>query len=179
MSSETVARQGAAAPWRARVGELIFVGAILAFSALGVLLSGAIREPVGSSNVLGARVLPYVVTAFMCLTALAAFIATLRGRVGTPEEGEDVDESVGTSWRTVALLVIAFASLMVVIPIAGWPVAVTVLFTGSALALGAKSWWRALLIGAGLGVLTQVLFGILLGLSLPAFGEYLPEVFRG
>lgn len=172
---------GAEAPTarRGRLSELIFVGAILAFAIVGIVLSGTINEPPGSSNVLGARVLPYIVTALMAAAALVAFLATLGGRVGTPDDGEDIDPNIATSWTTVAILVVAFASLMVVIPVAGWPVAVVVLFTGASLALGAKSWWRAALIGALLGGVTQVLFGVLLGLSLPPFGSYLPEVFGG
>jgi putative tricarboxylic transport membrane protein len=51
-----------------------------------------------------------------------------------------------------------------------------VLFTGAALALGARSWWRATLIGLALGVVTQFVFGVLLGLSLPAFGTVIPRM---
>jgi len=173
---------GAAAERERRVrrgGELIFVGALFAFALVALALSFTIREPVGSSNVLGARVLPIIVTAFMAVTAAVAFIGVLRGDVGEADEGEDVDPDVRTSWRTVVYLVLAFASLIVVIPVAGWPVAVVVLFTCAALALGGRSWWRAALIGLALGIATQLVFGTLLGLSLPAFGVYLPGVFGG
>lgn len=164
---------------RSRVGELIFVGIVFAFSIVALVMVGAIREPIGSSNVIGARVMPYAVCILLLVTSAAALVAVLRGHVGQPDEGEDIDTEAKTSWRTVLLLTLAFASLMVIIPLAGWPLAVTVLFTGASLALGAASWWKALLIGAGLGVLTQLLFGVGLGLSLPAFGTVLPGVFGG
>lgn len=169
----------AGVPRSHKLAELAFVGVIVVFSAIALVMTGAIREPVGSSNVLGARVVPYAVTSLMLVASLAAVVAVLRGDVGSPEEGEDVDEQARTSWKTVLLLTLAFASLMVVIPLAGWPIAVIVVFTGSALALGSTNWWRALLLGAALGVITQLLFGSLLGLSLPVFGTVLPGVFGG
>ncbi|WP_345751673.1 tripartite tricarboxylate transporter TctB family protein [Microbacterium rhizophilus] len=159
-----------AAPRARRLGELVFIGIILVFSIVALVMTGAIREPVGSSNVLGARVLPYAINGLMLVASVAAAVAVLRGDVGTPEDSEDLDESAGTSWRTVLLVVLSFASLLVTIPYAGWPIAVTIMFTGASLALGARSWWKALLIGAGLGVLTYLVFGQVLGLSLPLFG---------
>ena len=162
-----------------RIGELVFLAVIAAFSVVVLVMTGFIREPMGSSNVLGARVVPYAVTGLMLLASLGAIIAVLRGDVGQPDEAEDIDEEARTSWKTVLLLVVSFASLMVVIPLLGWPAAVTVLFTGAALALGAARWWMALIIGASLGILTQLLFGTLLGLSLPPFGTVLPGVLGG
>ncbi|WP_426182570.1 tripartite tricarboxylate transporter TctB family protein [Microbacterium sp. TWP3-1-2b2] len=164
----------AGAPRSRKRGELVFVGVIVVFAGVALVMTGFIREPVGSSNILGARVVPYAVTGLMLLSSLAAFVAVLRGDIGAPDEGEDIDTEARTSWRTVIFLALAFASLMVVIPVAGWPAAVVVLFAGASLALGASSWWKALLLGLGLGVLTQLLFGTLLGLSLPPFGTIVP-----
>ena len=45
-----------------------------------------------------------------------------------------------------------------------------ILFSGSAIALGAKKWWVALIVGVIVGIVTWVGFGLLLGLSLPATG---------
>ncbi|CAH0164694.1 MULTISPECIES: tripartite tricarboxylate transporter TctB family protein [unclassified Microbacterium] len=168
------AQASAGAPRSRKIGELVFVGVILVFSVVALVMTGFIREPLGSSNVLGARVVPYAVTGLMLLSSLGALIAVLRGDVGAPDEGEDIDDEAKTSWKTVVLLALSFASLIIVIPLAGWPVAVVVLFTGASLALGSTSWWRALLLGLGLGVLTQLLFGTLLGLSLPVCGTVLP-----
>ena len=167
------------APGSRRAGELVFLGVITVFSALALVMTGFIREPMGSSNILGARVVPYAVTGLMLLASLGAIIAVLRGDVGQPDEAEDIDTEARTSWKTVFMLVVSFASLMVVIPLLGWPAAVIVLFTGAALALGAVRWWMALIIGAALGILTQLLFGTLLGLSLPPFGTVLPGVLGG
>jgi putative tricarboxylic transport membrane protein len=121
-------------------------------------------------------VLPYAVNGLMLLAGIGALLAVLRGDVGEPDEGEDIDTEAHTSWKTVALVALSFLSLIAFIPLAGWPIAVTVLFTGAALALGARSWWRATLIGLALGVVTQFVFGVLLGLSLPAFGTVIPRM---
>lgn len=176
---EAIASPGPRALRSRRAGELIFIGVILAFSIVALVMTGFIREPAGSSNVLGARVVPYVVNGLMLVAAAGAFIAVLRGDVGAPDEGEDIDPDAPTSWRTVILITVAFASLIVTIPLLGWPAAVTILFTGSSLALGASTWWKALLLGVGLGVVTQLVFGNLLGLSLPPFGDVLPTVLSG
>ena len=65
-------------------------------------------------------------------------------------------------------LIVFFLSQLVLIELAGWPIAVAVLFAGAAWSLGAKRWWVAVLIGLGLGLVTQLVFGAWLGLSLPA-----------
>ncbi|MBO3661934.1 tripartite tricarboxylate transporter TctB family protein [Microbacterium stercoris] len=176
---EVVASPGSGPSRERRIGELAFIGVILVFSIVALVMTGFIREPAGSSNVLGARVVPYAVNGLMLVASIGAFIAVLRGDVGAPDEGEDIDPDAPTSWRTVVLVALAFASLIVTIPLLGWPAAVTILFTGASLALGSGTWWKALLIGLGLGVLTQVVFGTLLGLSLPPFGDVLPGVFGG
>jgi len=97
-------------------------------------------------------------------------VGQLRGRYGQPDEGEDVDLEHGTSWVTMGVVALAFLSLVVTIPFLGWPLGVTVLFAAAAIALGAKRWWVAVLVGLGLGIVSQLLFGTLLGLSLPATG---------
>lgn len=68
----------------------------------------------------------------------------------------------------MAKLVVCFLSQIVLIEFAGWPLAVTVLFAGAAWSLGAKRWWMAVAVGFGLGLVTQLVFGSWLGLSLPA-----------
>lgn len=178
-SITTGAAATVAAPRARKTGELVFLGVIIVFSVIAIVMAGSIREPLGSTNILGPRVLPYAVTGLMLITSLIAFVAVLRGDVGSPEDGEDIDPDARTSWGTVALVALAFASLIPFIPLFGWPIAVTVLFTGASLALGAASWWKAALIGVVIAVVTQVLFGTLLGLSLPAFGSVLSGVLGG
>ncbi|MBO1769654.1 tripartite tricarboxylate transporter TctB family protein [Agrococcus sp. TF02-05] len=162
---------GASAASRsARIEAMAFVGLIALLSIAVLIATTTIREPPGSTNTLGARVVPYAVGGLMLVSAIAVLVGQLRGRFGHAEEGEDIDLEHGTSWGSTGVVVLSFLSLMVTIPHLGWPLGVTILFTGASLALGAKRWWVAALIGLALGVVTQVVFGTLLGLSLPATG---------
>ncbi|MRX42604.1 tripartite tricarboxylate transporter TctB family protein [Agromyces kandeliae] len=149
-------------------GEYVFAGAGLLVGIGTIAGAGAIRVPPGSASVLGPRAFPYAVGVLLVLAALAVLIGLLRGRRGLPDDGEDVDPDARTDWTTVAKLVVVFLSQLVLIDLAGWPVAVAVVFGGAAIALGAKGRWAALGIGLALGLVTQFVFGTWLGLSLPA-----------
>ncbi|MGM1028683.1 MAG: tripartite tricarboxylate transporter TctB family protein [Actinomycetota bacterium] len=154
----------------ARIEAMVFVG-ILVLLAIGVLITtGTIREPPGSTNTLGARVVPYAVGALLLASSVIVLIGQLRGRYGHAEAGEDIDLEHGTAWVPTGVVVVSFLSLMATIPLLGWPLGVTILFTGASVALGAKRWWVATLIGLAMGVITQLVFGSLLGLSLPPTG---------
>lgn len=163
--------QGASARARAaRIEAMAFVGLLVVLSIAVLIATTTIREPPGSTNTLGARVVPYAVGGLMLVSALIVLIGQLRGHFGHAEEGEDVDLEHGTSWGATGIVVLSFISLMLTIPNLGWPLGVVVLFTGASLALGAKRWWTSALIGLALGIVTQFLFGTLLDLSLPATG---------
>ncbi|WP_347754425.1 tripartite tricarboxylate transporter TctB family protein [Agrococcus sp. ProA11] len=165
------APSGASAASRSlRIESMVFVGLLIVLSIAVMIATTTIREPPGSTNTLGARVVPYAVGGLLLVSALAVLIAQIRGRFGHAEAGEDVDLEAGTSWGVTAVVVLSFLSLMLTIPHLGWPLGVMILFTGASVALGAKRWWLAALIGLALGVVTQFVFGTMLGLSLPATG---------
>ncbi|WP_144719872.1 tripartite tricarboxylate transporter TctB family protein [Agrococcus jejuensis] len=152
-----------------RVEAMVVVGVVIALAIATLVLTTQIPQG-GQATTLSARVIPYVVGGLLLVAGIGVLVGQLRGRFGEAEEGEDVDLEHGTSWVTTGVVALAFLSLVVTIPHLGWPLAVTVLFGASAIALGAKRWWIAVLVGLGLGVVTQLLFGSLLGLSLPATG---------
>lgn len=153
---------------RRSIGELAFAIAC-AVLGLGVIVgAGAIRVPPGSASVLGPRVFPYFVGALLLAASVAVIVAIATGHRGVPDDGEDVDPDAKTDWRAVALLVVVFCSQLLLIDTVGWPIAIAVVFAGAALTLGAKRWWVAVLVGLALGLVTQLVFGAWLGLSLPA-----------
>jgi putative tricarboxylic transport membrane protein len=78
-----------------------------------------------------------------------------------------VDLSTPPEWRTVALLVGVFVANIVLIDIVGFPIAGTLLFWGAAFALGSRHWVRDPLIAVALALVTYVVFGELLGVTLP------------
>lgn len=162
---------GVPGPSRAhRIESMVFVS-ILLVASIGVLwFAGTIREPIGSASAIGARAIPYAVGGLMLLSSLGILVGQLRGNYGEAEDGEDVDANAKPSWGTVAIVGLSFLSLVITIPHLGWPLAITILFAGAAIALGAKRWWMAIIVGFVIGLVTQLAFGTWLGLSLPATG---------
>jgi len=149
------------------VDELGFAGGVVALGVFALVRAGSISEPVTAGS-MGPRVLPYVVGTALVLTGLAVMAAVLRGHRGDAEQGEDVAADEHTDWVTVGLLIgLLLAHIFLIVP-AGWPIAAAVLFGGSAIVLGAKPWWRAIVIGLLLALALQVAFAGGLGVSLPA-----------
>lgn len=147
-------------------GEAAIVVGLFAVGVFTLVESTTITVP-GSANVLGPRAFPYAVGVLLIGASLALAFSLARGQHGSAEEGEDVDAGAPTDWVTVAKLVASFAALVLLIEPLGWPIAATVLFAGTAWALGARI-LRAAVVGAVLNVAIHVLFVQFLGLFLPA-----------
>jgi putative tricarboxylic transport membrane protein len=149
----------------AALGEVIFAALMVALGVFALVGVFAIHVPVGST--VGPTVFPIFVAVLLLGAAVAVLVGVLRGERGVPEDGEDIDQSLPTDWITL-LKIVAFlvAHLLLIEPL-GWAPAAALLFGGVAWALGAKRWWMALLVGLVLAVAVQVVFGGLLGLSLP------------
>jgi len=146
-------------------GELVFA---LLMVALGVFaFAGVFTIHVPAGGQVGPTVFPLFVSVLLLGSSLAVVVSILRGHRGVPEEGEDVDQSLPTDWLTlVKIVALVVAHLLLIEPL-GWAPAAALLFGGVAWALGARRWWMALLIGAVIALVVQVVFGGLLGLSLP------------
>lgn len=149
------------------VGELGFAGGVVALGVFALVRAGSINEPLTAGS-MGPRALPYLIGGALVLTGLAVIVAVLRGHRGEAEHGEDVADDGHTDWRVVGALTALFLVHVFLIIPAGWPVAATVLFSGSAIVLGAKPWWRAIVIGLLLALVLQASFAGGLGVSLPA-----------
>lgn len=150
-----------------RWGELVLALATTALGVYVLVAAGSITVP-GSTNTLGPRAFPYLVGGMLVAAGVVLVVLVLSGRAGEEEGGEDVDPTVRTDWLTVVLLVATLVVHVFAINVIGWPFAAAILFGGAAVVLGARPWWRAALAGLVLGLVVQVIFGGLLGLSLPA-----------
>jgi len=149
-----------------RIGEILFAAGTIALGIYALVGAATVRIP-GSANALGPQAFPYAVGAILTITGGIVITLAIRGRLGVPESGEDVDPNAPTDWIMVAKLVGIFAAHALLIPLIGWPLAAGFLFAAAAWSLGAKRWWQAALTGLALGLVVQLVFGTALGLSLP------------
>lgn len=147
------------------VGEIVFAALMVALGVFALVGVFAIHVPVGAQ--VGPTVFPIFVALLLLSSAVAVLIGVLRGRRGVPEDGEDVDHSLPTDWITLLKIAAFLVAHLFLIELLGWAPAAAILFGGVAWSLGAKRWWMALVVGITLAVVVQIVFGGLLGLSLP------------
>jgi putative tricarboxylic transport membrane protein len=120
-----------------------------------------------SRGPVSARTVPIVVGALLIAMAVLLAVDLFRGGRGEQEGGEDVDLSHGSDWKTIGLLVAAFAANALLIERLGWPVSGAILFFGATFALGSRRFVLNALISVALSVGTWYLFNLALGIPLP------------
>lgn len=147
------------------VGELVFALLMVALGAFALIGVFSIHVPVGAQ--VGPTVFPVFVAILLLGSAVAVLVGILRGQRGVPEDGEDVDQSLPTDWITLVKIAAFLVAHLFLIEPLGWAPAAAILFGGVAWSLGAKRWWVAFGVGIALALVVQVVFGGLLGLSLP------------
>jgi putative tricarboxylic transport membrane protein len=150
---------------RVPVGELVFALLMLGLGVFALVGAFTIHVPVGVK--VGPTVFPIFVSIVLLGSAAAVLVSVLRGNRAEVEEGEDIDPDARTDWLTLAKIVGAVVAHLLLIDVIGWAPAAAVLFGVVAWSLGAKRWWLAFVIGLALGIAVQVVFGGLMGLSLP------------
>jgi len=147
------------------------IGVALLLLTLGVLVivdAARIPATVGQRGHVGPAAVPVAVG--VLLVVISVFLArdVLRGGRGEAEGGEDVDLSHPSDWRTVLLLAGVFLANAALIEPAGWPISGAVLFFGAAYALGSRRIIGNVLVAFALSIGTYYLFGVGLGIGLPA-----------
>lgn len=139
---------------------LLGLGAWAMVDAVG-LSDTASRGPISG------RTVPIAVGVLLIGMAVLLTVDLLRGGHGEQEGGEDVDLSHGSDWRTIGLLLAAFAANALLIERVGWPVSGAILFFGTTYALGSRRYVRDALISIVLSVASWYLFYLGLGIKLP------------
>jgi len=147
------------------VGELLFALFMLALGLFALIGVFGIRVPAGAQ--VGPTVFPIMVSVILIGASLAVLVGLFRGHRAAPEEGEDIDENLSTDWWTLLKIVALVVAHLLLLEYIGWAPAAAILFGGVAWTLGAKRWWMALSVGLVLALAIQIVFGGLLGLSLP------------
>ena len=161
VSEETTTRGGD----RAQYG----VCAFLALVGVLVIVDAARLSHVATSNdPIGPKPVPIVLGVLLLVVAVLYAVDVARGGQGEAEAGEDVDPTSPVDWRTVLLVIGAFMVNAVLIEWAGWVISGSLLFWGSAYALGNRHYIRNLVIAVGLSLATFYAFAIGLGIYLPA-----------
>lgn len=134
-----------------------------------VLFDASRIGDVSSSNdPVGPKPMPILLGVLLIVVALFYAVDVARGGHGEAEEGEDIDLSTKVDWRTIGLLIAAFAVNAVLIEPLGWVISGALLFWGSAFALGNRHHVRGLAIGVALSLITFYAFAVGLGVNLPA-----------
>ncbi|WP_128374674.1 tripartite tricarboxylate transporter TctB family protein [Streptomyces cavernae] len=145
------------------------VCAFLALLGAAVIVDGlGIRHLTSTTDPVGPRTVPVILGVLLLVVAAVYAVDVARGGRGEPEAGEDVDLSQGSDWRTVLLLIVAFLVNAVLIERLGWVISGTLLFWGTAFALGNRHYVRNLAIAVALSLITFYAFAIGLGVNLPA-----------
>jgi putative tricarboxylic transport membrane protein len=141
----------------------------LALLGAYVLVDASRLGQVSSSNdPLGPKPMPMLLGVLLIIVAVLYAVDVARGGAGEAEEGEDIDLTTSVDWRTIGLLIGAFAVNALLIEPLGWVISGALLFAGSAYALGNRHHVRGLVAGAALSLITFYAFAIGLGVNLPA-----------
>jgi putative tricarboxylic transport membrane protein len=160
MSDTPVSRKGG----RSEFGVALL---LLALGAWAIVDALRMSSDLASRGPIGATTVPIVIGALLIMMAVLLTIDLVRGGRGEQEAGEDVDLSHGSDWKTIGLLVAAFAANALLIERLGWPVSGAVLFFGTTFALGSRRLVLNALVSIVLSVGTWYLFNLALGIPLP------------
>ncbi|HEY5787474.1 MAG TPA: tripartite tricarboxylate transporter TctB family protein [Microlunatus sp.] len=153
------------------VRDLAQLGVCAFLVVLGVIMlvdASTLGNNTTGTDPLGPKAVPLVLGSALILLAIGLAVAVLRGSMPELEGGEDVDLEQRVDVKTVLMLVGVFVANIVLIDVLGWVISGSILFYGSALALGSRHYIRALVIAVALSLITFYGFAIGLGVGLPA-----------
>lgn len=149
---------------RAQYGLAAFVtlvGIVVLVDALG-LDPGFADQPVQP------YAFSYAIGSVLVVLGVLLAVATWRGDVAQPEEGEDVDLSGGLDWSTLLRLVAVIVVTVALIDWLGWAIVGAFLFAASARILGSRRLLLDIGVGIALSLLTWYGFYVGLGIPIPA-----------
>ncbi|TDO58188.1 putative tricarboxylic transport membrane protein [Kribbella sp. VKM Ac-2571] len=143
-------------------------GFLAVVGALVIVDAARIQHIANSNDPIGPKPVPIVLGVLLLVVAALYAVDVARGGTGEAEAGEDVDVTSAVDWRTVLLLIAAFVVNLVLIDPLGWVISGSLLFWGSAFALGSRHHIRNVVIAVALSLITFYAFAIGLGVNLPA-----------
>ena len=148
--------------------DLLIAGLVAALGAYVVWEARGIRLLPVHSRV-GPRVIPYLVGAGLIVLGIWLAIEILTGRDTRPvDDTEDVDLSLPTDWRCMAILAASLLVYLYLIERAGFVIASALLFVGAAFGMGSRRIIRDVAIAVILSFGIYWIFTEGLSLRLPA-----------
>ena len=154
-------------PGGVSLGDLLIALGVMGLG--GYFVYGALQINVAQTYArVGPRFFPFLVAFGLIVCGLLLLIQALRGQAAEPEEAEDADVNVPIDYRAVGIIAVALVLYVLLLEVAGFIVASTVLFWGVAFAFGSRAWLRDPLVGLALALVVFEAFTRLLGLRLPA-----------
>lgn len=149
----------------------LVIPALLAALGVFLLVGNADMEIAGDSELFGPKAFP-LATAVLCFVVAIALAITI---VRHPEPAQGpVDEEgnplpgAASNWRSLLITLGAFVMFAILLVPAGWIIAGAVAFWGITYGMGSTRYVPNLMVGLVLSSIVQIVFGGLLGLSLPA-----------
>lgn len=148
--------------------ELLFAAFLLLVGIIVFVDASQLHVTYSQSDVIGPKTLPYIVAGILIISSIALAITVMRGNLAEGEEGEDVDLSQPSDWKTLAPLLVVFVLNILLINWLGWVISGTILFFGAAVALGSRKYVLTLLIALVMAFGSFYGFYLGLGIKLPA-----------
>jgi putative tricarboxylic transport membrane protein len=137
-------------------------GIVMLVAAVAVIVD-AVRLP-ETSEAVGPAAVPLPVGVLLGVVG-AALLVRARRQLPTATETQNTPPGAGLRVVGMVAALIGFALLL---PLLGYVLTATALFTAAALLLGAPNLWRTLASGWALAAIVFLVFDRLIGLSLPA-----------
>jgi len=153
-------------PWL-RYVELLAALVVIAMGVVILVETRDIRIP-RALTVVGPRDFPRAIGVGFLVIGIWYAIDIVRNPPVSPSaDSEDADVEAPTDWRVLGQLAIVLALYAGLMESAGFVLASSVLFLGTAIALGSRSFIRDAFIGIVLSSLSFLLFSEWLGIRLP------------
>ena len=157
-----------AEPLFIRYAEIVAALVVIAMGVVILLESRDIRIP-RALTVVGPRDFPRIIGAGLIVLGIWYAIDVVRHDPSAPSaDSEDADPSLPTDWHVLGQLAIVLALYAGTIERLGFVIASSILFFGTAFALGSRHVVRDAAIGIVLSTATYLLFSEWLGIRLPA-----------
>ena len=160
----TPVTEDAAAPDRRAAISTLVLGLLMVAGGVLVVLD-ALSLP-DTSAVVGPAAVPLPVGVLLAAIGAVLAVRALPGARSRTDAADD-RQAARPGWTKVAVLAAAVVAFAVLLPLLGYVVCATALFTAAALLLGAPRDWRVPAYGWALAAIVFLVFDRLIGLTLP------------